>query len=286
MQAAQYKPEPLDLNDIVLPKSMEPVIEFCARNFHEVWVTDKLDKGWTWGAERDNVEKRHPSLVSWLHLQDGDKAYNRKAARNMFKMTQKLGYVVVMPENVHDEVGIANILDSWIFGDIDPTSNMYVPHACVGNLDNMTDASMAHALHELIDDIAEHLHESWSRQLMDDGWRFGQYNKELKFHHGLIPYAYLSAPEKEMNTAGVKTLFEALLVLGFSIVSAHEVEVGDFGPNGITGSGPIQVQGSPIGFSASSSSLLSERGASTTSRILDKLEAIERRLNAMEKRMH
>ena len=224
---------------------MEPVIEFCARNFHEVWVTDKLDKGWTWGAERDNVEKRHPSLVSWLHLQDGDKAYNRKAARNMFKMTQKLGYVVVMPENPRRgrNCKYLGFLDIWGYRSY---FKYACPHACVGNLDNMTDASMAHALHELIDDIAEHLHESWSRQLMDDGWRFGQYNKELKFHHGLIPYAYLSAPEKEMNTAGVKTLFEALLVLGFSIVSAHEVEVGDFGPNGITGSGPIQVQGSPI----------------------------------------
>ena len=38
LQATQYNPTPLNVDGIKLPKTMSPVVEFCAHNFHEVWV--------------------------------------------------------------------------------------------------------------------------------------------------------------------------------------------------------------------------------------------------------
>ena len=222
LQSTQYRPKPLNLSNIILPPTMDAVVEFSAQNFHETWAADKVRNGWRGGEQRDNAKKIHPLLVQWNALKAEDKENNLYAARNMFKMIQKLGYAIVLPEGIEEDEAIAATLGDWNFGTIDIVTNRYVPNPCTGNIEKMVDEHVAHALSNLIDDIAEHLHDIWAKKLIDDGWKFGRYDVDMKMHHGLIPYAYLSAPEKKSNTSGVQTLFEALLVMKFRIVSSHD----------------------------------------------------------------
>lgn len=35
------------------------------RSSHETWMTDRLDKGWTYGQVRDDVKKTNPALVPY-----------------------------------------------------------------------------------------------------------------------------------------------------------------------------------------------------------------------------
>jgi hypothetical protein len=39
-----------------------------ARLEHERWCIERKLEGWVWGAERDDMKRAHPSLVTWEHL--------------------------------------------------------------------------------------------------------------------------------------------------------------------------------------------------------------------------
>ena len=58
-----YIPSPMDLSSVELPESLIELSEMIAKNVHEVWSKSRMDEGWTYGPERDDVHKKHPCLV-------------------------------------------------------------------------------------------------------------------------------------------------------------------------------------------------------------------------------
>lgn len=92
--ARSYRPEPLDLTDVVLPESLAELTEAIAENTHEVWSQNRMDEGWTYGSERDDDEKKHPDLVPYSELSEGEKDYDRATAMNAIKLIVKLGYKI------------------------------------------------------------------------------------------------------------------------------------------------------------------------------------------------
>lgn len=49
MQTNEYKPQPLDTHEIELPEAMDVLIEALAKNIHNVWAKQKIERGWTFG---------------------------------------------------------------------------------------------------------------------------------------------------------------------------------------------------------------------------------------------
>lgn len=89
-----YKPSPLDLSDVALPDSLMELTEAIAENTHEVWSRNRMDEGWTYGAERDDVTLKHPDLLPYSDLSEGEKEYDRLTAMNAIKLIEKLGYKI------------------------------------------------------------------------------------------------------------------------------------------------------------------------------------------------
>lgn len=88
----KYIPQPIDTSDIALPAGMESLVEKMAQNVHEVWAKSRIDQGWTFGPERNDVLKQHPCLISYEELPDVEKAYDRDTATSTLKLICKLGY--------------------------------------------------------------------------------------------------------------------------------------------------------------------------------------------------
>ena len=89
---AEYKPAPLDVSDVQLPESLIELTEAIAENTHEVWSRNRMEEGWTYGPERDDKALKHPGLVPYDCLSEGEKDYDRSTAMNAIKLIVKLGY--------------------------------------------------------------------------------------------------------------------------------------------------------------------------------------------------
>ena len=90
--AANYKPAPIDLSDVVLPESLLELTEAIAENTHEVWSKSRMSEGWTYGPRRNDAELKHPDLIPYACLPEIEKEYDRATAMNGLKLIVKLGY--------------------------------------------------------------------------------------------------------------------------------------------------------------------------------------------------
>ena len=68
--------------------------ELLAKNTHEVWSAGRIAQGWGYGEVRNDEEKKHPDLIPYEELTDGEKSYDRNTALETIKCILKLGYTI------------------------------------------------------------------------------------------------------------------------------------------------------------------------------------------------
>lgn len=90
----EYKPNPVDTSDIILPEELLELTEKIAENTHDVWATGRLKDGWSYGETRDDEKKTTPCLVSYDELPDSEKEYDRNTSLETIKLIVKLGYQI------------------------------------------------------------------------------------------------------------------------------------------------------------------------------------------------
>lgn len=93
-----YKPKPLDTSDVVLPDSLNELLERLAENTHAVWALQRIKDGWKFGDKRDDEAKEHPCLVPYAHLPEAEKEYDRNTARETLRAVLQLGYSISQGE--------------------------------------------------------------------------------------------------------------------------------------------------------------------------------------------
>ena len=89
-----YKPAPVDTSTIVLPDELIALSEVIAKNVHEVWASERIKEGWTYGEKRDDEKKITPCLVPYEELPESEKEYDRQTAFQTLKLVVKLGYKI------------------------------------------------------------------------------------------------------------------------------------------------------------------------------------------------
>ena len=74
-------------------------------------------------------------------------------------------------------------------------------------------------LNELIEALAEDVHEQWAAARMRAGWRYGtERDDSKKLHPCLVPYADLPDSEKEYDRITASSTLKLIKKLGFEIV--------------------------------------------------------------------
>jgi len=87
-----YQPKPLDTNHIQLSSDLSELLERLSENAHDVWATQRMKEGWTYGPKRDDSQKKHPCLVPYADLPESEKEYDRKTSGETLKAVIALGY--------------------------------------------------------------------------------------------------------------------------------------------------------------------------------------------------
>lgn len=89
-----YIPKPIDTSEISLTPELQELTEEMARNVHEVWSQTRINDGWTYGPERNDVQKKHPCLVPYDELPESEKEYDRNTSQETLKLILKLGFEI------------------------------------------------------------------------------------------------------------------------------------------------------------------------------------------------
>ena len=89
-----YKPQPIDARDVKLPIELEELVEEMSKNVHEVWASERVPEGWTYGKQRDEEQKTHPCLVPYEELPEEEKEFDRNTSVGTLKLIMKLGFKI------------------------------------------------------------------------------------------------------------------------------------------------------------------------------------------------
>ena len=94
----EYRPNPVDTSDVVLPEALVELTEKIAKNSHDVWAVGRIKEGWRYGEKRDDDNKLTPCMVEYEELPESEKEYDRNTSFETIKLILKLGYQIIPPK--------------------------------------------------------------------------------------------------------------------------------------------------------------------------------------------
>ena len=94
-----YTPTPIYTERVTLPPELGPLVERLAQNNHDNWAHQRIEDGWTYGPQRDDIRKTHPDLVPYEELAEGEKEYDRISVIETLKAILTLGYQIIPSSN-------------------------------------------------------------------------------------------------------------------------------------------------------------------------------------------
>lgn len=89
-----YEPYPISLDDVQLDDDLTELQEAIAENAHEIWAKARIEQGWTYGTERNDLKKETPDMVPYCNLPESEKLYDREMAMQTLKLVKKLGFEI------------------------------------------------------------------------------------------------------------------------------------------------------------------------------------------------
>ena len=94
----------------------------------------------------------------------------------------------------------------------------YIPHPV-----DTSDIVLDSRLNDLVEAMAENVHEIWARTRIEQGWKYGQVrNDDLKEHPCIVPYSELSESEKVYDRNSAVETLKLITKLGFVISKSEE----------------------------------------------------------------
>ena len=94
-----YVPKPIPTDRVELPAALRPLLEQLAENVHDLWAKQRLADGWTYGEARDDAQKKHPCLIAYDALPEGEKVYDREVVAGTVKAILALGWEISPKES-------------------------------------------------------------------------------------------------------------------------------------------------------------------------------------------
>lgn len=89
-----YSPVPIDTSKVEVPDDLMQLAEILALNVHETWALERINQGWKYGIERNDLQKLHPCLVSYDELPESEKVFDRKTAMETIKVILSMGFEI------------------------------------------------------------------------------------------------------------------------------------------------------------------------------------------------
>ena len=101
-----YVPNPINVDDVVLPEKIAELTEYIAENTHEEWAKQRFKEGWAFAPKTNKKHKQSFDLVPYCELIDSEKEYDRKMAMNTLRVLYKLGYKMENRKNFGNDIEV------------------------------------------------------------------------------------------------------------------------------------------------------------------------------------
>lgn len=81
-----------------------------------------------------------------------------------------------------------------------------------------SDVTLDEEMKRLTEQLAEHVHDTWSLGRMNEGWTYGEHRDDVnKKTPCLVPYSELSEVEKEYDRRTATETLKLIIKLGYKI---------------------------------------------------------------------
>ncbi|XP_014249566.1 ryanodine receptor isoform X2 [Cimex lectularius] len=202
-----FVPIPVDTTMITLPNHVETIRDRLAENIHEMWAMNKIEAGWIFGENRDDIRRIHPCLVQFDKLPAAEKRYDTQLAVQTLKTIVALGYHISVDK---PPSRIKNIrLPNEPF--MQP--NGYKPAPL-----DLSAITLTPKMEELVDQLAENTHNLWAKERIQQGWTYGL-NEDPDYCRSphLVPYSKVDELIKKANRDTASETVRTLLVYGYNL---------------------------------------------------------------------
>ncbi|XP_028285731.1 ryanodine receptor 2 [Parambassis ranga] len=208
LSQAAFTPTPVDTSQIVLPPNLERIREKLAENIHELWVMNKIELGWTYGAVRDDNKRQHPCLVEFSKLPEQERSYNLQMSLETLKTLLALGcHVGLADEHAVEKVKSMKLSPTY------ELSSGYKPAPL-----DLSHIKLTSTQEAMVDKLAENAHNVWARDRIRQGWTYGiQQDVRNRRNPRLVPYNLLDERTKKSNKDSLREAVRTLLGYGYNL---------------------------------------------------------------------
>uniref|UniRef100_A0A8D3BQL3 Ryanodine receptor 2 n=1 Tax=Scophthalmus maximus TaxID=52904 RepID=A0A8D3BQL3_SCOMX len=208
LSQAAFTPTPVDTSQIVLPPHLERIREKLAENIHELWVMNKIELGWTYGAVRDDNKRQHPCLVEFPKLPEQERSYNLQMSLETLKTLLALGcHVGLADEHAVEKVKSVKLSSTY------ELSSGYKPAPL-----DLSHIKLTSTQEAMVDKLAENAHNVWARDRIHQGWTYGiQQDLKNRRNPRLVPYTLLDERTKKSNKDSLREAVRTLLGYGYNL---------------------------------------------------------------------
>ncbi|XP_072293061.1 ryanodine receptor 2 [Eucyclogobius newberryi] len=205
-----FIPNPTDISKTTLPLQLENIRRNMAEHFHELWVLDQIELGWTCGIVKDEEKKIDPCLVEFSNLTDLERNQNIEMAETTLKTILALGFHILLSDEQAEE-RLKYITLSSKF----ELPNGYKPAPL-----DLSGVSLSPTLEKLVDFLSENDHNVWAKEHIKQGWAYGaQQDVRAKRSPYLVPFLQLDVGRRRVQRERVRDTVCILLLYGYSIQS-------------------------------------------------------------------
>lgn len=89
-----YQPKPLPIDHVAFDDGLLELVELLAEHAHDIWASQRINDGWSFGPARCDASRHHPCLVPYAQLPEIEKAYDRNAVLGTIRAVLALGFVI------------------------------------------------------------------------------------------------------------------------------------------------------------------------------------------------
>ncbi|KAM9837412.1 LOW QUALITY PROTEIN: ryanodine receptor 2 [Aulostomus maculatus] len=208
LSQAAFTPTPVNTSQIILPPHLERIREKLAENIHELWVMNKIELGWTYGAVRDDNKRQHPCLVEFSKLPEQERSYNLQMSLETLKTLLALGcHVGLADEHAVEKVKSMKLSPTY------ELSSGYKPAPL-----DLSHIKLTSTQEAMVDKLAENAHNVWARDRIRQGWTYGiQQDVKNRRNPRLVPYTLLDERTKKSNKDSLREAVRTLLGYGYNL---------------------------------------------------------------------